>query len=171
MRNMKTDTVYEEKLTSKWMIGTFGMLGAGFLILLVAQIIGGPLGSNPAPDWFFLIMFLLFGGLTFNFRRMVTRITAGGVTVSYGIARRTIPIGNIVECYTDRALAIKYGGWGIRLWRGKGKWKLVYSVVGSPLVVLSLRKGRIGQFLFSTRNCDQVVKIINEYIAANKSVP
>lgn len=165
---MKTNTVYEEKLTAKWMIATFGMLGIGFLILLVIQITRGPLGSNQAPDWFFLIMFLLFCGLILNFRRMTTRITAREVTVSYGIIRKKIPMENIKECYSDQALTIKYGGWGIRIWRGKGEWKLVYSVVGAPLVVLSLHKGRFGEFLFSTHNREQVVKIIMEFVL-NKS--
>ena len=165
---MKTNTVYEERLTAKWMIGTFGVLGVGFLLLLVIQMRIGPIGSNQAPDWFFLIMFLLFCGLILNFRRMVTRITTKEVTISYGIVRRKIPLTNVKECYSDQALTIKYGGWGIRIWRGKGKWKLVYSVVGAPLVVLSLHKGKFGEFLFSTRNREQVVKIVNEFLLNKK---
>jgi hypothetical protein len=162
---MKTKTIYDEKLTAKWMIGTFGVLGAGFLILLVIQITRGPIGSNQAPTWFFLIMFLLFCGLILNFRCLTTRITSKEVTVSYGVIRKKILMKNIRECYSDQALTIKYGGWGIRIWRGKGEWKLVYSVVGAPLVVLSLHKGRFGEFLFSTHNSEQVVKLITEFVS------
>ena len=161
---MKENTIYEERLTARWMIGTFGLLALAFLILIVFQLSRGPLGLNPAPTWLFLLMFLLFCGLGFNFRRLVVRITGTGVGVSYGLVRRTVPFSSIADCYSSRAHLIKYGGWGVRLWRGKTGWKLVYSVVGAPLVVLNLKGGRVRELLFSTMNKDRVIEIVKKRI-------
>jgi hypothetical protein len=162
---MKESVVYEEHLTARWMIGTFGLLALAFLFLTLFQLARGPLGPNPAPTWLFLLMFLLFCGFGFNFRRLVIRITGKGIKVSYGLAKRYLPFNSITDCYSSKAHTIRYGGWGIRLWRGKRGWKLIYSVVGTPLVVLELKSGRIREFLFSTRQKDRVIETVGREIA------
>ncbi|MBZ9571784.1 hypothetical protein KJA15_00360 [Patescibacteria group bacterium] len=141
---------------------------AGFLFVLVYQILVGPVGTRPASNWFFLLMFLLFLGVTINFSRLSIRITHLSVKVSYGIFRHIITWENIKNCYLDEASIIRYGGWGIRIGRVKGKWRLVYNVIGAPRVVLLLKKGRFKEFVFSTEKPEEVMNIIREQTARIK---
>lgn len=159
---MQTGEIYEEKILSKWMIGTFAVITAVLLFLLLYQVLSGPIGNRPAPSWFFLFMFLLFFSLAINFSKLSIRITSRYISVRYGVFKRQVLLENVEDCYLDRGLVFRYGGWGIRLAKVKGKWRLVYNVMGVPLVVLLLKKGRIQEFLFATKNHDKVIEIIRE---------
>ncbi|TES83470.1 MAG: hypothetical protein E3J91_02070 [Hadesarchaea archaeon] len=68
----------------------------------------------------------------------------------------------------DEASTIRYGGWGIRIGRVKGKWILVYNVIRCPRVVLSLREGRFREFVFSTKSPEQVIKVVKQQIGGIK---
>ena len=160
---MQGDNLYEEKIPSKqWMTGILTVFTAGFLFVLVYQILVGPIGTRPASNWFFLLMFLLFLGVTINFSRLSIKITHLSVRVSYGIFRHIIPWENVKDCYLDEASTISYGGWGIRIGRVKGRWILVYNVIGAPRVVLSLKKGKFKEFVFSTEKPEEVMNIIKQ---------
>lgn len=157
------DNLYEEKICSKWwMTSILSAFTAGFLFVLVYQILVGPIGSCPAPNWFFLLMFLLFLGVVINFSRLNIRITHLFVKVSYGIFKHIIPWENVENCYLDEASIIRYGGWGIRIGRVKGKCRLVYNVIGAPRIVLSLKKGKFKEFVFSTEKPEEVMNIIRQ---------
>ena len=161
---MKQNLIHEERLTARWMITTFGLLAAVFLFLFFYQLLSGPVGSIPAPTWFFLLLFFLFFMIGYNFRRLVIRLTEKEIRVSYGIFRRTVPYGSILKCYTSRQHTVRYGGWGIRIWRVKGRWKLGYTVVGTTLVVVELKGGMYSEFLFSSNDSIKVLEIINRKI-------
>jgi hypothetical protein len=102
-------------------------------------------------------------GVTINFSRLIIRIRPYSISVGYGIVKYIIPWENIESCFLDESSAIKYGGAGIRITREEGKWKLVFSVVGGPRVVVSLRKGRFKEIIFSTEHPQDVMKIIKEW--------
>ena len=57
---MKQNVIHEERLTARWMITTFGLLAAVFLFLFFYQLLSGPVGTIPAPTWFFLLLFFIF---------------------------------------------------------------------------------------------------------------
>jgi hypothetical protein len=163
---MNQKTVYEERLTARWMIATFGLLAFVFLFLALFQTLRGPVGPEPAPTWLFLVLFLLFSAIGFNFRRLVIRISEEKIRVSYGLVRRVIPTNTITDCYSSRAYTLRYGGWGVRIWRsGKGGWILVYSVGGTSLVVLALKKGKVKEFLFSTKQMERVIETVRALIS------
>jgi hypothetical protein len=159
---MPTEDSYEEKIFSKGITGILAAITVGFLLALVYQTSVGPIGADPAPNWFFLLMFLLFLGVTINFSRLSIKTTPQFIVVGYGILKHTIPWENIEDCYLDKASAIRYGGWGIRIGRVKGKWRLVYNLIGSPRVVLSLNRGKFREFVFSTNNPQKVVAIVKQ---------
>lgn len=158
---MQADNIYEEKIFLKGTTGVLAIFTAGSLFALVYQIF-------PAPNWFFLLMFLLFLGVMINFSRLVIRMTPRSIAVGYGIFKRTIIWENIEGCYLDEASTIRYGGWGIRIGRVKGKWRWVYNVIGGPRVVLSLREGRFREFVFSTKSPEQVIKVVKQQIGGIK---
>ncbi|MEN4006905.1 MAG: hypothetical protein PQ975_11095 [Methanobacterium sp.] len=116
---MHEDNIYEEKIFSKGITGLLGIFTVGLLFGLLYQILVEPI--DPAPNWFLLLMFLLFLGVTINFRRLSIKITPQSIVVGYGIFKHTIPLKNIEDCYLDEASTISYGGWGIRIGRVGGK--------------------------------------------------
>jgi len=167
---MQTKNFYEEKIFLKWTLGILTVITAVFLFLLFYQILVGSIGTNPAPNWFFLFMFLLFLGVMINFSRLTIRMTPRYISVGYGIIKHSILWENVEDCYLDEASTTRYGGWGIRIIaKVKGKWRLVYNVQGGgPRIVLSLKRGRFKEFVFSTKNPEEVIKIAKERIGIIK---
>lgn len=165
---MQTENIYEEKIFSKWSTVIMVAFTVFLLYALIYQILVEPIGARPAPNWFSLFMFLLFLGITINFSRLIIRMTHRSLFVDYGIFKHTIHWENIEDCYPDEASVIRYGGWGIRIGRVKGKWRQVYNVIGGPRVVLLLKKGRFKEFVFSTKNPEEVMKVVKERIGRIK---
>jgi hypothetical protein len=141
---------YDEKIYCKLTTGLliFRCILMLFLFLFMTLI------EPPAPPILacFLLVFLLFLRTTINFRRLTIRATSQSLNVGYGILKSTILWENIEDCYLDTASAISYGGWGIRIAKVEGRWKLVYNVLRIPRGVLSLDKGRFGELVISTKN-------------------
>ena len=168
---MQAPEIYEEIVPfplAKLLIGIFVAISLSLLVLFIYQLLVGPVGSKPAPDLFYLFMFIFFAGLTYfvtNFNKLSITITAQSITVGYGILKRIIPWVNVQGCYLDEASAFgSYGGWGIRMGKVKGKWRLVYNVIGCPAVVLELERGRFREFVFSTKNAETVLEIARKQI-------
>ena len=165
---MQPKNFYEEKIFSKRITVILAVLTTSLLFVLLYQILVGPIGTRPAPNWFFLFMFLLFLGVMINFSRLTIRMTPGSISVGYGIIKHSILWENVEDSYLDEASTIRYGGWGIRIAKVKGKWRLVYNVIGGPRIVLSLKRGRFKEFVFSTKNPEEVIKIAKERIGRIK---
>jgi hypothetical protein len=159
---MHSDYLYEETIFLWGLTALLSIFTAVFLFLLVYQSLVGPLGEDPAPNWLLLYMSLLFLFITITFRALSIKMTARSVVVGYGIFTRTIFWENIERCYSDEVSSIRYGGWGIRIGRVKGKWRLVYNVIGGPRVVLALKRGWFGEFVFSTKNPEEVMKVVRQ---------
>ncbi len=158
------ENIYEENIYSRWNLVILGAVSLALLSVLIYQFLIGPVGDRPAPNWFLLVMFLFFLMLTINFARLSIRITPRFITVGYRVIRYSVSWENVADCYLDEASAIRYGGWGIRLGRVRGKWRLVYNVLGSPRVVVYLKRGKIREFVFSTKNPEQTMKTIKQQI-------
>lgn len=160
---MQPDEIYQETVPFalvKWILAMEIALTILFLSLFVSQL---PSGLS----WLYLGMFLLFLGVTAliaNFRVLNISISSQSITVAYGRIRYSIPWDRIDGCYLDKGSGIRYGGWGIRMTKVKGKWLLVYTVIGSPLVILELKVGRFGQFIFSSRHPEEVLNIVKQQI-------
>jgi hypothetical protein len=161
----RAENLYQERILSRWTVVIASAVTGAMLFMLIYQIIVGPVGDRPAPDWFFLIMFLLFLGITINFSLLRITITTDSLNVAYGIFKRTIPWREIENCYFDNASIINYGGWGIRIGRVRGKWRLVYNVIESPRVVLTLKTLRFKEFVFSTNQPDKVMAIVKQRVS------
>ncbi len=169
---MRIENIYEEKIFAKWTTVILAVVMASVLFVLLYQTIVGPIGTRPAPNWFFLAMFLLFLGVIVNFSILSIKMTHRYISVRYGIFKHNIPWENIEDCYLDGASIIRYGGWGIRLGRVKGKWRLVYNILGGPRVVLSLSKGKIfKEFVFSTNNPQKVIETVKQKLGETKGAP
>lgn len=165
---MQIEKIYEEKIFSKGITVLLTIATTVFLLALLYQATVGPIGTRPAPNWFLLVMFLLFLGLTVNFSNLSIKMTSRYLSVGYGIFKHSILWENIQDCYLDDTSIIRYGGWGIRIARAKGKWRLVYIVIGAPRVVLLLNKGTFEEFVFSTNNPQKVIEIVKQKAGETK---
>jgi hypothetical protein len=154
--------LYEEKLSSIWITIIFLFISLIFLFLILYQVFIGPLGNNPAPNWVLTIIFLVFLFLSFNFIRLVIQITPQFIIVGYGIFKHKIALENIEDINRDKSLFIKYGGWGIRFGRSEGKRYMAYTIPEASNVALLIKKGRFRKFIFSTKNPDELINIINQ---------
>ena len=168
---MHTESIYEETIPFsfiKIILFMMAALAVVFFILFIYQAFVGSLGKNPAPFWFYLLMFLWFSVLTIfvlNFRRLEIRITTQSIKLGYGIFKPSIPWSNVQSCYLDKSSNISYGGWGMRIARVNNKWRRVFNVIGYPRVVIELKQGRFKELVFSSSKPEEVMLIINQQIA------
>jgi hypothetical protein len=156
--------LYEETLFLWLFTALVGCFAAVFCSLAVYQILIGPGGANSPPTWFFMLIGLLFLSIAFNFRKLRIELSPQAVVVGYGIAKRMIPWEAIERCYRDEVSNLRYGGWGIRIGRVQGKWRLVYNTPGAPRVVLSVNRGWFDEFVFSTKHPEEVLRLVRERI-------
>ena len=160
---MQPEYIYEEKLFSKWITLILGSVTVIMFFFLVYQLIKGPLGTNPAPNLFFVIIGLVFLVLTIMFSRVTIQMTPERISIGYGLIKQKIPWGIIEDCHLDETPAIRYGGSGIRVTKIGEKWRIVFSIVGGPRVVLSVTEGKYKEVAFSTKNPDQVMSLIKQW--------
>ena len=168
---MQPNEIYREEIPfpiGRLMVWIMTGITALMLYLFIYQTTTGrPVGNEPAPDWVYLVMVVVFAGMTVlikNFTRLTIGMTPDALTVAFERIKYTIPWHNIAGCYQDNNPGIVYGGWGIRSGRARGKSVLVYNIIGPKRVILELKKGRFKQFAFSTRRPEEVMVIVQQQI-------
>jgi len=152
--------IYRERVVVWWLSAIMGSIAAIMLAILVYQETVGPLGDNPGPSLFYLIMFLVFLFFTLNFSVLSISVGENEILVGYGISRRKYPFSGINGVRRDTASAISYGGWGIRITSIEGRSRLAYTVPRLPRIVISLDGFRFDEFVLSTRNPEDLITII-----------
>ncbi len=167
---MQTDTIiYEESIFAKWLTSILALVTIVFFLMLLYQILAKSTSGQFTYPWFLFLMFLLFLGFTINFRKLVIKMKPDEISVNYGIFKRIIKWENIKKCYVDEDSSLGYGGWGIRIGSGKEGLRLVYNLIGRPRIVLSLKKGKFREFVFSTAHPQKVIEIVSTRSPMKKS--
>ena len=171
---MESDTIHEETLPIRLGLIAAVLLSACavlMLVLLVLQLTGDLIGGRPVADWFCALMFVVMSTiavLVTSFRKLTIRLTTQSLTVAFGMFRRTILWGDIEHCSRDESSSLAYGGWGIRVARVSGRWRIVYNVAGHPGILLGLRTGRFRELVFSTDNAEQVLDTVSKYCVLDR---
>ncbi|UCE75452.1 MAG: hypothetical protein JSV56_07060 [Methanomassiliicoccales archaeon] len=165
VQNVEEDSIYQEKLFAKGIAASLGIVAILMLFFLVYLVIERSFDEGTGLFWFFLIMFLIFFFLTWNFGWLSIKMTFHFISVGYGIIKHTEHWENVADCRQDDVSAIKYGGFGIRVAKIKGKTRLVYNTIGTPRCVLSLKGGKFQEFVFSTKNPEEVINVIRGQLA------
>lgn len=151
---------YTEKIYSKWMTLTLGSVTAVFAFLGVYEIIIGWGWTESLPVWFWPLMAVFLFVITINFSRLTLKIGSEGLKVGYGLFKNNISWDEIDDCYLDETSSFWYAGWGFRIARMGGRWRMVYNSVGGPRVVISLEEGWKEEVVISTKNPDEVMRKI-----------
>lgn len=155
-----------QKFRQYWLwvivLGTAGMLWYGMIQQIIYKI---PFGSNPAPDWWLVLFWILFGiglpALFFNMQ-LITEVRTDGVYVRFvPIHRSSVRIlkEDIVKFRkVEYSPVWQYGGWGIRYGFG-GK---AYNVSGNQGVSLELKNGR--NLLIGSQKAEDLYNALNQVV-------
>ncbi|MCK5037465.1 MAG: hypothetical protein KAS16_00030 [Thermoplasmata archaeon] len=155
--------LYNETIWWKEIIAILALMSASFLALSFLFAFNEP-EEGPLLFVIFLGNGILFMFLTYYFRRLDIEIHNEGVRVSWAFRPKEFPWSNIEGVWKDERNALRYGGYGIKGTYMDGKWVLVYNVIMGDRVVIKLKEGKFGEFVFSTRDADQVIRHIEQWI-------
>ena len=149
---------YSENLFSTGITIILALVTAAMGLMAIVQLIVGPLGSKPAPDWMLWGMTGLFLLITINFSVLRLRVDTEGFRVSYGVFSLRIPRSAIVSAELDQKGA--FYGWGIRIGRYDGDWCWVYNVIGGPREAIKRSEGKFKRVLVSTARPEELQKAL-----------
>jgi hypothetical protein len=157
---MTNDTLYKEKLSSRVTEGLFIGLCVVFLALSIWMLARG---GSAFLRILFIVLFIFFLFYAFNYRILVTRITAQWIKLQFGVFSWTIPRSNIqaVE-YDDPPLLAKYGGAGIHFIVVRGRYRASFNFLEHSRVIVSLKRkvGPVADISFSTRHPDEIIRLL-----------
>ncbi len=159
-------SIYRERVSSGWVILLLLLPTLAFLMLFLYQLFVRPIGGNPAPNWFLILMFLLFAIVMTNFRELRIEIEESGIKVGYGWIAYRIKWEEIEDIRLDETSNLRYGGYGIRIAKVNDRLRLVYNTIGTPRVVVKKRSGRFKDFVFSTRDPHKIIKIVKSRLVS-----
>lgn len=165
---MEHDIIYHEKFAAKGFILIFSPITAVMLLLLFYHLLTEPIEPFMTWTFFFLAMLLFFLILTVGFSTFSITLTCESVSIGFGIKKHKIQLAQIIDVQPDDVSAAKYGGFGIKVTRIKGKNRLVYNTIGTPRIVLTLKEGRFPEFVFSTKSPDEVINVIRAQVSLIK---
>lgn len=154
--------LYSEKNVSTGIaiiLGVISLLMAGFFVI---QLIVGPLGTRPAPDWLLLVIAVFSIATTINFCWLSVTLTDEGVTVRYGIFRASRVWADVVSCEEDAER--RFYGWGIRFGPYKKQWIWIFNVIGGPRVVFLTAGTKPRGLMISVKNPGEVLRVASERI-------
>ncbi|UCF08274.1 MAG: hypothetical protein JSW28_00860 [Thermoplasmata archaeon] len=165
---MEHDVIYHERFTAKGFIAILSPITVFMLVIMMYHLLVE--SAEPFLFWtlFYITIFIAFLLLTINFATLTITMTSESITVGFGILKRKIPIVNIADCNRDDVSSVKYGGFGIRVAKIKGKKRLVYNTIGTPRVLLSLKEGRFPEFVFSTKSPEEVINVIRAQLSLTR---
>ncbi len=155
------DYRHQEKIFSWSMAALFAFIVVVLGAILIYQSTVGPLGENPAPNALLAAFLILFFFIGANFVRLQLNMDSRGIMVSFGFFSHLVPWARVHGAYQDTTSSFWYGGFGIRLGRSRGQWRLVYNLPGYSRVVLQVDGSWHQEFVFATAQPEKVLSLIN----------
>lgn len=166
---MKADSIYEERVSSRWTEALFVGLALIFLILLVWRIRAGGPGVLSAV---FVVLFIIFLFYSLNYRTLVIRLNHEALKLQFGVFTWTIPLDDIAECRhdDDLPLLVKYGGAGIHFILVRKRYRASFNFLEHPRVVIALKRkaGPVRDVSFSTRQPDEIVQLLQNAASSRR---
>ena len=169
------DELYHERLRFRlidFLLALEALPALGFLAMFFYQVYIGPIGNEPAPNFIYLLMFLLFLGVVWllaNMRYLDISLTPEALTVAFGRFRKSVPWRNVAAVEKMRGPTWIYG-YGFHLGLTRGGWVLVYNILGHSALSLELSGGRIRRLVFSTAHPEEVMALVEGKIKRNDSI-
>ena len=149
--------VYREEVPlTHWVTIMIGL----FITVLTPTLLLELFAVYKEPKLLYLYVFLdlFFVVILLNFRKLVIEINAEYLVTSFGVIQKRVSLQDIVGCeYLDAKLSV-FTGIGIRI---GGDGSLAYLPALGDSVKLYFDDTR--PFVFSTRNHEQVLEILDQY--------
>jgi hypothetical protein len=115
-------------------------------------------------------VFLPIAGLVFllilNFLFISIRLDEEGVVARLGVFKTAARWDQVTGAEPDTLPGSAYGGWGVKGGHIGGEYVQVYSTVAHRRVVVKLTGHRFDKLIFSTKNPEEVLRLVNERAAA-----
>lgn len=151
--------IYTEKVTSKRTEVLFIALAILFFALFAwrAFVVGAG-----ASTIVFFCLFSLFLFYSLNYRALLICLTPACVELEFGVFKWSIPLDSIERCYIDDASLWRIAGAGIHFIFRHKRYRAMFNFLEHQRVVLYLgrKKGLVREISFSTRQPDEVNRII-----------
>jgi len=116
--------------------------------------------------WVFLPLAGLVFLLVLNFLFISIRLDEEGLSARLGVFRTRARWDQVTGAETDTLPGSAYGGWGVKGGRVGAEYVQVYSTVAHRRVAVKFSGHRFDKLIFSTRNPEEVLRLVNEHAAA-----
>ncbi len=161
--------IYEEKHIF-WAIFLIMLpLIAIFLTILIYQILIGPLGTNPAPNWFLALMLSIFMLLGYGFSVYRVTITTHAITAGFPFYFLRIPWEKVGDVDEMKGSIWKYGGYGIRIGKMNGKSVLLIVIPGASRILLKMHGWKRDYLVISIEDKDTAINYIRQEIEIHRT--
>ncbi len=166
---MTDDLIYTERVSSNKTEALFLALMILFLLLLIWRVNAGSLDILAAAFSCFFILFLFY---SVNYRTLIIRLTSESLKLTFGIFTWRVPLDNVEETRLDEIpLLMRMGGAGIHFMSIRKRYRASFNFLEYPRVVIAFKRkeGLVRDISFSTRRPDDVLRLMQEAISANRA--
>ena len=166
---MTDDLIYHERVSSNRTEALFLALTLLFFLLFIGRATVGHLDVLAA------IFFGLFGLFLFysvNYRTLLIRLAAESLNLTFGIFTWKVPLDNVEECRLDDIpMLMRMGGAGIHFMSIRKRYRASFNFLEHPRVVIAFKRkeGLVRDISFSTHRPDDVLRLIQEAVSANRA--
>ncbi len=160
------DQIYQEKIQSPLTTLLFTLLALVFSALFTWRVTVVGFRAFPIVC-LVLTLFFFYSGL--NYQTLRITITEEAVLLKFGLIRWRTRLENIQTCKMDDSPnLIKYGGAGVHFAFVKGEYRAFYNFLEYPRIRITFhhKQGLVQGVVFTTRQPEQVIEIINSRIAS-----
>lgn len=165
---MTDELFYQEKLRSNKTEVLFIALTLLFLSLFIWYWRAHP---DNTFRYFYLVFFLFFLFYSINYRILSIRLSPQSLKLTFGLFSWTVSVSNIADCRLDHLSSLmKYGGAGIHFMTIRNRYRASFNFLEHPRVVIALKenKGQVRDISFSTRNPDEILRLLRTRISKEK---
>jgi drug/metabolite transporter superfamily protein YnfA len=166
---MTEDILYNERISSKWTEALFLALMIIFLLLFVWHVTVTSLDILGVVLLCLSSIFLIY---SLNYRILVIRLTPQSLKLTFGIFTWKLPLDNVADCRLDEIpLLMRMGGAGIHFMMIRQRYRASFNFLEYPRVVVAFKKkaGPVQDISFTTRQPDEVLRLMREAVSANRT--
>ena len=156
MEDSQSSIYREEVPLTHWVTIMIGL----FITILTPTAILEILAAYKEPKllYFYILLDLFFVAILLNFRKLVIEINDEYLVTAFGLIKKRIMLKDIVSCEHIDAKLSMFTGMGIRY---GGDGSLAYLPALGDAIKLHLKDSH--PFVFSTKNHEQVLEILNTH--------
>jgi hypothetical protein len=156
---MSSLVVYQETIWWKLIVFLLALVDVPLIVSIwFTSSVSQP--EDPLETVMLFVILTVISFILVSFGRFAVVITNSGIAAGFGVSKGRFRWEEVEGCYLDEASAVRYGGFGIKGGTFNGKTRLVYNITGARRVVLKVKGRKYDEFVFSTRNPDQVIRVI-----------